>query len=150
MKPTLDSFEPNSSSSRLGSPRPHPSSPSSPPDSDGWQKPSKGALHLSLVDQSRVPKMGHVDLVGQVQGTGFAFKVLGSLEDTMELGRSKEPSPRDLVMSDPGCPSLKWARSPSKALNLKSDGPPWVEPSSEPASLGANMVSPSFLCLVVE
>lgn len=53
-------------------------------------------------------------------------------------------------MSDLGHSSLRQAWSPSKVPMLKSSGPSWAKPSFDSTRLGADQVSLSSLCLVVE
>lgn len=67
--------------------------PDSPPNFDGWKKLPKAARHHLPVEWSGELVMGHVNLVRPAQGKRYAFKVLGPIEDAMELGCSKEPSP---------------------------------------------------------
>lgn len=100
---------PNSSSPHLELSGLQPTLPGSPPNSKGWQKPSKVARQRLSGVWSGKSKEGAFMPSGN-----SAFGALGPLGDVMDLGRSEEATPRDAVMSDPGVISLKKARSPPK------------------------------------
>lgn len=59
-----------------------------------------------------------------------AFGPLSPLGDVMDLGKSEEPSPRDLVMFDPRVLSLKRAHSPPKPTKSSS---PRLSPTELPS-----------------
>lgn len=92
------SLDPYSSSPSWSSPTTTISSPNLPPNSDGWQKPSKVARHhlLEVVgDPGKGPILPSV------------FCALDPLGDSMEVGLGDEASPHDLQMVNYGAGSLK-------------------------------------------
>lgn len=94
---------PSSSPSRA-SPTVGMSTPSSSPNLDRWQKPSKVVHHRSPEASSGEVFVDGAPLVA-------AFGPLVALGDRMDLGHS-EAGPLDQHMVDLGSGSLKWGRSP--------------------------------------
>lgn len=101
----LESSDPNSSPPR-SSPTIIPSPPSSPPDSNGWQKPSK-------VARRRPPGDGQRDSSREGSAVASAFGVLNPLCDVMDLSPVEMPNPHDSMMTDPSAVPEKSSK-PSK------------------------------------